>query len=157
MSVEVKIDEREFANINRILQDLDKRVRKEAVTVGLQNASAIVVNEAKAHVPKPGYPFDKPGKKPLRDTIGFEVRDYPSGTFVAVIGAQYPAGAHAHLVESGHEIWLPSPPYKVGADTVATGKRTKPVPFMERAADNTQSRQIAAITSTLKQFANSVR
>ncbi len=157
ISVEVKIDEREFADANRLLASLDERLRKKAVTESLENAARVVVQQAKIEVPQPGYPFDRPGKKPLRDTISFEIRDYPSGTFVAVVGAQYPAGAHAHLIEFGHEIWLPTPPYRDNAPAKRTGRKTDPNRFMERASDNTRSQQVTAIENTLRSHAQRVR
>jgi len=156
MSVEVKISESEFAEANALLQKVDQEMRRKAVPESLERAAKVVVDAAKVEVPQPGYPGDKPGKKPLRDTIAHEVRGYPSGTVVAVVGAQYPAGAHAHLVEKGHEIWLPSPPYTKGADSVSTGRRSEADPWLERASDNTQSRQIAAIMETLRSHAQTV-
>ena len=126
----VEINEAEWANAHRLLDAVDRSVRKAATEEALKKASEVVVHAAKREVPQPGYPGDDPSKKPLRDTIAFVVREYEqTGTFVAVIGPQYPAGAHAHLVHEGHDIWLPSPPFTEGADTINTGRRTEPDPF----------------------------
>lgn len=157
MTVQVTFNEADFTRADDLLRRLDRRVRKEAVHAAMKAASDIVVEAAKREVPQPGYPFDKPSKKPLRDTISFEIRDYPPDTVVSVVGPQYPAGAHAHLVEQGHEIWVPKPPFTEGADAERTGKRTQPDPFMERASDNTQGRQASAIVNTLSRFADTVR
>jgi len=154
--VEVKINESEFTAANALLAKVDKQLRGKAVEESLHRAAQVVVDAAKVEVPQPGYPGDKPGLKPLRDTISHEVRSYSSGTFVAIVGAQWPAGAHAMLVEKGHEIWLPSPPYTAGASTVNTGRRTEADPWLERASDNTQANQIGIIVSTLKQHSESV-
>jgi hypothetical protein len=64
----------------------------------LAAASKVVVKRARELVPKPGYAGDKPGLKPLRETIGHTVKTYGQ-IFVAIIGPQRPAGAHGHLVE----------------------------------------------------------
>ena len=149
MSVVLTISEREFEQANQLLKTLDLELRQIAVKSGLAKAADIVVAEAKRQVPQPGYPHDRPGKKPLRDTLTKKVDDYPGGTFVATVGAAYPAGAHAHLVHDGHEVWMPRPPGKKGAEAVNLGKKSRENRFLERAADNTSAQQVQAIISTL--------
>lgn len=78
--------------------------RQPALRSGLRDAGRIVEKRYRELVPPPGYPGDKPGLKPLRDTITTRVAEYPSGVLVGVVGAQYPAGAHAHLLEEGFDL-----------------------------------------------------
>jgi hypothetical protein len=64
-------------------------------------------------------------KTSLFQSIGQRVR---VGKFIGsftVVGARYPDGAHAHLVERGHRI--------VTRDGRDTGKRTRPIPFQRKA------------------------
>lgn len=156
-TADVKIDESEFRRASQLLKTVDDKIRREGLMEAFTKASEIVVASAKREVPQPGYPGDKSGKKPLRETIGFVIRDYSSGTMVAVIGPQYPAGAHGHLVHDGHEIWLPKPAHTEGADAVRTGRRTEADPFLERAGDNTAGEQQRVIVSTLQAKAAGIR
>ena len=102
-------------------------------------AGEVVAARAKQLCPR-GDAADKPDAKPLADTIAVEVRDYDQRA-LAVIGPQYPAGAHGHLVENGHEI--------VTRDGRRTGRRARPKPFVRPAFDETQDAQQAAMESVI--------
>jgi len=154
MTVEVKVDDREFAQADMLLKQLDKSLRVEGTKDALKAGGEVVVARAKQEVPQPGYPGDDPRKKPLKETITSVVREYhSSGTFVSIVGPAHPAGAHGHLVHEGHDIWLPNPPFTEGADTYNTGRRTDPDPFLERAADATVGQQTQAIVGALQRVA----
>ena len=96
--------------------------------------------EAKRLCPR-GDPADSPDLKPLNETIAVELRDYGVRQ-LAVVGPQYPAGAHGHLVENGHE---------VVSHGKRTGKRTEPKPFVRPAFDGTGAQQLAAMESVMGQ------
>lgn len=107
--------------------ELNKQQRK-----ALRKMGQVVVRRARALVPQPGYPGDKPEYKPLRDTIAVEVKE--GRQLFAVVGPKRPAGAHGHLVEYGH---------RVVSHGVDTGYVTEPHPFMEPAATETRPQQDA--------------
>lgn len=66
------------------------------------------------------------GKKPLARTIGKRPWSAPlKGIIGCVVGATWPAGAHAHLVEYGHRM--------VTRKKKDTGKRARPHPFQKPA------------------------
>lgn len=98
VKITTKIDDSLEPILKRIAPDL----REKAIKQAIRAAGRIVANKAKTLVPQPGYPGDKPGKKPLRDTFKVRVRNYRA-IFVAVVGPGWPEGAHSHLVEEGHE------------------------------------------------------
>jgi hypothetical protein len=123
-----------------LLKQIDPTDRLLGLKHALKAAGTIVVKRAQDLCPKPGYPGDDPTKKPLRDSIGMEVRVYDHA-IVIVIGPEYPAGAHGHLIEFGH--------YHVMFGVV-TGDFLPAQPFMRPAADETKSEQDAAITSVLE-------
>lgn len=77
--------------------------------------------------------------KPLRDTIGVVVRDY-GGVLVMLVGPQYPAGAHAHLVEYGHAavLWGEK-----------TSGRVPPKPFMRPAITEVERERGQGITDEI--------
>lgn len=79
------------------------------------------------------------GVKPHVETIGVVVRDYGLH-FVAVVGAQYPAGALSHLIEKDHKLVAWGKP----AGMVVTGHA-----YTEQAADQTIAQQQQAIESTV--------
>jgi hypothetical protein len=93
-----------FEEADRLLAKIaDPAERNKAFTAGLRAAGNVVKTRAKELVPKPGYPGDKPGLKPLRDTLSVLVKQY-SDVWVAVVGPSRPAGRHGHLVEYGHRL-----------------------------------------------------
>lgn len=122
--------------LDRVDDRLTNRTKLEAVKAG----GSVVASRARQLCPV-GDPADKPDLKPLRETIAVEVRDYGDRA-LAVIGPQYPAGAHGHLVEHGH--------------ATANGGRTRPRPFVRPAFDETQDAQQAAMQSvvdeTMREF-----
>lgn len=127
------------------LAKAEKALAEEARREAAQAAGEVVVVRARQLCPV-GDPSHQPDKKPLRDTIACEIRDYDQRT-LAVIGPQYPAGAHGHLVEYGHEevVW-----------GNRTGRRVGPRPFMRPAFDETKQEQQAAmekvVAAKLKQL-----
>jgi len=87
-----------------LLDKIEQHARGPAMNRVLKAAGEVVKREMQAIVPKPGYPGDKPGLKPLRDTVAVRVRNYQGGFYkVMLVGPSYPAGAHGHLVEDGQE------------------------------------------------------
>jgi len=124
------------ADLSRIPLEL----RGTAMRSGLRAAGTLVVRRAKQLVPQPGYPGDKPEFKPLRDTLGVEVRAYENA-MVAVVGPKRPAGSHGHLVEYSHMHYAHGQP---------TGIRTKATPFIGPAVKETKLRQMAAVQRVVK-------
>ena len=120
--------------LDRIDDALSGKVKRQMVKA----AAEVVARRARELCPV-GDPADKPDLKPLRDTIGIEVRDYGPRA-LAVVGPEYPAGAHGHLVELGHEEVLFG---------VRTGRRVPPHPFMRPAFDETQAEQLAAMEAVV--------
>lgn len=96
---------RPISDLTAYLEQLDKRL--EQARISNQATRSVLrkeLNKVKATskqlVPKPGYPGDKPDLKPLRDTITVGIRSYEeNAVWYGVVGPQYPAGAHGHLVE----------------------------------------------------------
>ena len=90
------------------------------------------------------WKYKKP-HTPLAKTI--KVRTWSArkkGLLGVAVGAEYPAGAQAHLVEDGHEITSHGQP---------TGRLTRPLKFQRTAEKITEavilSKQIAAIKKAL--------
>lgn len=122
----------------RLLSQMPRELRGKQLKKAVRSANNIVATEARRRVPKPGYPGDKPDKKPLRDTIKVVVRE--GSRFVAsFVGPTWPDGAHGHLVEHGHFTVT-----NIGLGFVA-GR-----PFLRPAADLTEPKQRQVIIKTLK-------
>lgn len=137
-SIDVKISIPE--ETDKLLGQIPINLRRRSLKKALRKAGQVVAREARRLAPRPGYPGDKPGKKPLKNTIRVKVSDFGE-VQAAFVGPSYPEGAHGHLVEFGHE-------------EVLWGKRTggfvREKPFMRPAADSTEAQQREAIISTLK-------
>lgn len=100
----IVIEAHKIGNADAVLTALKGQwLGNQALRTAMGAAARIVVARAKQLCPPPGYKYDKPGKKALRDTIGWVFREY-TGAKVAVIGPLAPAGAHGHLVERGHRM-----------------------------------------------------
>lgn len=160
---------KEDGNVEALLERLPIELRTTALTKAVRAAGKVVAERARQLCPPPGYPGDKPGLKPLRDTIGVQVRYYEreqDAAVVAVVGPEYPAGAHGHLVEFGHRIvgnaqlsegssqgeaaaGLFSPAEYLRRAHRAGGE-VAPQPFLRPAADETEAEQRAALAGTLQ-------
>ncbi len=148
-----------YDELIRTLDRIDDTLTGKALREAVVDAARVVVNRARQLCPAPGYRGDKPqwgannpenrnvagALKPLRDTIGMEVRSYGVRQ-LALAGPYYPAGAHGHLVEYGHRL-------------IVHGKERGYVagrPFMRPAFDETKGEQLAAmqqrLASTLQQL-----
>jgi len=131
---------KEAGNVDALLGRLPLEMREKRIKKALKKAIGVVVKEAKRRAPKPGYPGDKPDKKPLKDTIGSVIRGQ-GDKIIAVGGPLYPAGAHGHLIEDGHQEVLWGQP---------TGRRVPAYPFLRPAADETKEQQTQAMIDELK-------
>lgn len=140
-----RIDLHGYDQVMRDLDKIDRTLSQDARREAAQAAGDVVKARARQLCPV-GDPAHNPGAKPLRDTIAAETRDYDQRTLV-VIGPEYPAGAHGHLVEYGHDevVW-----------GHRTGRRVPPQPFMRPAFDGTKQEQQAAmervVAAKLKQL-----
>jgi len=91
----------------RLLEQIDGLVRGPAINKVLKSVGDQIIRDTKAVLPKPGYPGDKVGLKPLRDTLKAKVLNYRGGEIkVLVVGYEVPSGAHGSPLELGHEKWL---------------------------------------------------
>lgn len=103
-SATVMVSQRQLGDMDHVLSQLSGEWLGNRVLRGAMGAAARpLVDRAKELCPKPGYKGDKPGLKPLRDTIGWVFREYTRAR-VAIVGPLAPAGAHGHLVEFGHRM-----------------------------------------------------
>jgi HK97 gp10 family phage protein len=137
----VKVTIESTRETDALLLSLPIAVREKYLKLGLKAAGRIVRDEAKRRCPKGKQRTGKKeGKKHLRDTIRSEFRDYGRKK-VQVIGPEYPAGAHGHLVEFGHAEVLWGKP---------TGRRVPPKPFMRPAVDSTKQQQIDALNNAVR-------
>lgn len=92
-----------FEQFDKQLAALPMLGRMPAIKGGLRGVGKTVERQLVATLPMPGYPGDKPGKTPLRETVQSKVKEYPSGKVVLVVGYNYSGGGqHGHLVEEGH-------------------------------------------------------
>lgn len=147
-SASIRTDIREFGNPEAALARMDVTLRGISLMLALRKSAQPVVRMAKALCPKGGPRIKtKTGKKHLRDTITSAVRDYGE-TKVLVIGPAYPAGAHAHLVEFGHDV-VRGP----RGGTQAVVGRAAPHPFMRPAVEQAKPEQIAVFTRELQKLA----
>lgn len=148
----------EQGDFDALLRELPVHLAGETLARAVQAAGKPVVAAAKKNVTGPGYKGDKKGLKPLRDTIGMQVRDYGT-TWVAIIGPEYPAGAHGHLVEFGHDIVIGGRAARVDAEEASDdnetpkGKRVgrvRPYPFLRPAVDATLNEQQNAFVHSIQ-------
>lgn len=90
--------------------------RGTALRAGLRAAGNAVKQRLRQILPKPGYPGDKPGLTALRDTVSVKLKEYQLGrVVVAVVGYEWGAGSHGHLVELGHDLVIGGTSPKPGA------------------------------------------
>lgn len=111
----IDFDKAAFDRIDQVLAAIETNVRGSAMDKGLRAIGRHVKQQTVAVLPKPGYerftrtkgePYsDKDGPKPLGQTIKTKIVNYAGGLVkVAIIGYEWPAGAHGHIVETGHDM-----------------------------------------------------
>ncbi|WP_417745067.1 hypothetical protein [Rosistilla oblonga] len=137
--VNVTIDE--SGDVDRLLRTLPDILQHKQLPKALRAGAKPIIRDAKERVSQPGYPGDKPGKEPLRNTIHAVVRNYER-TSIAVVGCSWPDGNHGWLVEFGHEI-----------KRTTSGKIygfAPPHPFMRPAIDATRSVVASTVLTVLQ-------
>ena len=110
----IEFDTVAMNRIDAALSAIETNLRGQAVDRGLRAIGSHVRQKTQAVLPKPGYARytrtkheeyrDKDGPKPLEQTIKTKIVGTPGIVRVAIIGYEWPAGAHGHLVESGHDM-----------------------------------------------------
>lgn len=139
-TVTLKISKEEFERIDKQLAGLPMLSRMPAIKKGLRARGKVVEKRLKQTLPPPGYPGDKPGLKPLRDTTATKVKEYPRGAVVAIVGFESGAGSHGHFVEEGHRM------------VTRSGKTVGFVPgghYLAHAVAATESEQSSAMESVI--------
>ena len=140
----VTIDE--TGAIDTQLARVDVMLRRQIVPKGLRAGANVVKKSARVRAPRSKQTgtreqwsekirAERAGVKEHADTIGVVVREYDD-YFVAVVGAQWPAGALASLIADGHKLvaWgNPTDVFVVGND------------YLTPAADETVSQQQIAV------------
>jgi len=142
--------------IDKTLAELPMKMRKRALRSALTKAGNLIKKRARQLVPRSkgaakSYRKSR-GKKPLYQTIGTKIRTYPKSNggdvFLSVIGPEYPAGAHGHLVEFGHEIVGHKP------KQVKTGRRSREIPFMQPAFEDMKGQVQRELETKVREFVN---
>jgi hypothetical protein len=74
-----------------------------------------------------------------------------AGVIAAAFGPRWPEGAHAHLVEFGHDIYTPFGQGNIRhKKAIPTGERTTPKPFYRPAVDSTKPQFIPMMAQSLR-------
>lgn len=108
----IEIDKATWDAADKMLARIEMAARGNAISAAIRNVGRKIVRKTKTILPKPGYPGDKEGMTPLRETLKAKVENYNGGaTKVGVTGYTYSnqkgvGGNHGHLLEGGHEKWL---------------------------------------------------
>lgn len=138
MGLTIKTTIQEDRDTFALLERVEIGLRGKFASKARKKAGNIAAARMRDLAPKPGYPGDKPGFKPLNETIRVVDREAKQATF---IGPKYPEGAHGHLVELGHEevLW-----------GIRTGRRVPPYPFARPAVDSTIEQQQQAMAQSIQ-------
>lgn len=105
----IEIDKNSWDAADAMLAKILAGARGPTVDKGLRKIGNQIKSQTKSILPKPGYPGDKPGMKPLRETLKVKVVNYRGGEIkVMVVGYKYSripgeGGNHGHLLEGGHK------------------------------------------------------
>lgn len=138
MAATLEINDALFAQMDRELAGLPMVSRMPAIKSAVGKGLKVTEQRYKDYVP---VSSDRKEGKHLVETIGSKVKEYPSGTIVGLVGAAYPAGAHAHLLEEGVE------PHSIqGWEHPGFAGRH----YLEAAVKDTESERDAAMLSGMK-------
>lgn len=145
MTIEMKVidNSREAA---ALIDKLEAEVRGAELVKAVRKAGNLVKRHTIPRITPPGYPGDKKGKAPLRESIIVAVREYQNAT-VAFVGGAWPQGAHMHLYEFGH--------IQTRAD--GTSFHVPPNPALRPAIEETLSQQREIMTEHLRRAVTRVK
>jgi len=137
----IKVSIEGYKELEALLVQIEKEMREKALKASLKAGGTVLKTAAKRKCPR-GDEAHAPDKKPLNETIGIVMRGAGDKQY-AVVGPLYPAGAHGHLVEYGH-------------DKILWGRRTSdrvpPHPFLRPAFDESKQSIFAAMKKSLEGF-----
>ncbi len=148
MKFEISIDKAAMNKIDAELAAIETNLRGQAISNGLRKIGAEIGQKTKSALPKPGYERrtrpggllykDKDGPKPLGQTVRTKLLKYADGVIqVALIGYEYPAGAHGHLVEMGHDL-VKGGSKKSGGTVIG---HVEPAHYMVTVVENSRAHQ----------------
>ena len=148
---------KETADLDELLAKLPGGLREDAYAEAL-TAGGNIAKTRMRHLAPIGDPAHNPQAKPLHKTFSVKVTDYQNGdVWVAIVGAEYPAGAHSHLVEEGHDV------YRRGSKgNSAKKKKLQPLTgrarvegkyFMATAIDQTEAKTDAMVRKVISRKA----
>lgn len=150
----IEFDKVALNKIDAALAAIETNLRGQAVDRGLRAIGSHIRQRTKAVLPKPGYTrytrtkheeyHDKDGPKPLEQTIKTKIIGTPGIVRVAIIGYEWPAGAHGHLVETGHDMVVGG---KKKAGSTVVG-HVEPAEYMVRIVANERSTFDSIMVST---------
>jgi hypothetical protein len=149
----IEIDKNSWDAADAMLAKILAGARGPTVDKGLRKIGNQIKSQTKSILPKPGYPGDKPGMKPLRETLKVKVVNYRGGEIkVMVVGYTYSrtpgqGGNHGHLLEGGHDIVVGGPKKK-GGQVVG---HVQPYEYMIRVVEeNKASHQVNFVATIQK-------
>jgi hypothetical protein len=143
----IAIDKSTWDAADKLLAKIEASVRGKTVDQGLRKIGNQIKSQTRSILPKPGYPGDKPGLKPLRETLKVKVVNYKGGVVkVMIVGYTYSrtpgvGGNHGHLLEGGHK-------------KVLWGRRTEemvqPYEYMIQVVENNKPQHQANLLITIQ-------
>lgn len=139
----------------RLLEQLPIELRTRGLSAALRAAAVPVRRVARRLAPRQGSEDPRPDRPALVETIKTVIRDYGDRK-LAVTGTSWPAGAHGHLVESGHDVVV-SRGSRAGSAPLSGDRRAEAKAFLAPAVDQTQAEQTAALKSKLQQHIEKVK
>lgn len=145
----INIDPRSFESFDKadeLLSKLPIEIDKhKIIRNALQAVGKVVTKEAKQRVIRGK---NRRSGKHLWQTITYDVRKINQG-YSLKVGAGYPAGAHAHLIEFGHEVKSRGPNRK-GQPPLTGVEQVEAKRWLAPAVDVTQQQQDQTFIETVK-------
>ena len=141
---------KETADVEKSLESIPIELRGKSLSRAVGKGGLVVKRAMKRLAPR-GDSKHKPDKKPLYKTIASKNKSYRGGRInMVIVGAQYPAGAHSHLVDQDHEVKVSRGPRKGQAPL--SGSATVPGKQYVAAAIDTTTDEVekAVIGSIVK-------
>jgi len=157
MSVTVKIDDDAMQALGEKLEQLPMLYRNRALRKSIKAMGKPLIKRWRQLIPnRPKQPGRETGV--YRKSLKSKVVDYPSNVVVLIVGSESGKAPHAHLVEQGHEMWVPKQVWKQETGFVArrettavqTGRRVEGKHYGEMAVEQTQAQQYWAMGKAAK-------
>lgn len=139
----------ESVDFEKLLERLPIELRGKKLLKAVRAGGRVVARAMDKGAPVEAPNLRNPDGVQLKDTHTVKGIVFKNGSALAIVGAEYPIGAHSHLQEDGHEVVV-SRGSRAGMAPLSGSAFVPGKQYMTKAIAATESKVNAAVTGSLE-------